>query len=37
MLKILPCPENQMSVQPPLSHTRIGATALMMRVEMLCL
>src|SRR3989304_10208626 len=31
MLKIFPCPANQVSVQPPLLQTRIGATLLMTR------
>ena len=31
MLKMLPCSANQVSVQPPLSQTRIGATLLMMQ------
>src|SRR5262245_11909206 len=31
MLKTLPWPANQVSVQPPLSQTRIGATLLMTR------
>jgi hypothetical protein len=28
MLKICPCPANQVSVHPPLSQIRIGATLL---------
>src|SRR5437773_3914753 len=31
MLKTLPCPANQVSVQPPLSQMRIGATACTIR------
>ena len=29
MLKTFPCPANHVSVQPPLSHIRMGAAALM--------